>query len=1033
MADTQQQQYIPKIGELVRVVNPQVTPLQSQQLQGSPNRQMTDMTGQAFQQANQAVGNIQNYVQQTMESAAKTAAAQAAGDGKSMLAQELMGLGQATIEGYKFYKQVTLQEQQQAEEKRKQAMAQVAATSAMAIREATFQMQEQIRNGSYEEGTRVTRRNVDAILQQAAQAGLDPTELAKLQELAYAPIYDVEQTKTRQTYEAAQQARQSYIAVAEGEVMFKASTMLGQLATATPEQANNLITDMMRLAAESTQGLDPSERAQIFTRLFNEAAKETRQYAANQSVITQRREKLNQFITQYNAWRAEGLDQTNPEQFRQQVAALAWDLGVSELVSSMPTYDSGIQAALDRQKNENALAEAVQDSTSGITIGDKATADNAEIAALVHGMINGGNVGDAWREFARSNRASQAQRAALRNAEDFLGTGPMSRQSYQQLRQQYHSALAEMSRVYQQVNPNVLGPRQIFMNQQDAFGNQLQDPRRVLVERDRSALPQEYTQLERRAGLLFDQITGIVQHWRERGINIDNPRDESIVKQYQSQAAPILERAQQLQQQRQRSNVSLPGLGNYVNPNSGVAAGYPATPSRNAFGRAQAGSVSVPTPSTPNVQMVITRDFDGSGRVGRGSASQAHGYMAIDFAPVGNVDAPALTFQGGTVVHASPVNGYGGTVVVQTPDGHYELHAHLRGFNVRVGQRIAPGTSVGLIGGGGSDPMAGTSTGRHHHFEVFRGAWNPANRVNPYEYLQRLNVNVVGNRGVGLPPNQAQEYRQTSRRPVDGEYLGNGQYFIGGQVLNLITGQRRAYVADSRGSGGVVQAGQVFNRTSPMRNQFASINRQDYPRRNSPNNNYGYAALRDDAQFARATARVADQLGIPAQWLADIMAFESAHTFSPATTNSDGCIGMIQLCSMNWYHPTQNPNVPRDWRPEIIRNMTRAQYVERVVLPFLRGRQYRTVEDVLAKIFGGDGLYQKSPQERARIGDVNIRFRNYMDRLGEGVGRRYRHSYVGGQANAAPTHTQYVASCGSCARQASMTGEVLPHAANPIG
>lgn len=1029
-----EQQYIPRIGEIVRIVNPQPQTQTNIQLQGSPDRQLQDTSTQALQAAQQNVSRINEYVDQTLQAAAKTAAVKAQGSGQSLLAQELMGLGTAVIEGYKFHKTVVAEEARAKEEQRKAQLKQVAATYEMRLRDLVYGVQDRVRQSSFSEGVGSTRVQSRQLLEEARNAGLEPEELARLQTIVDTPLYEMEQQQTRILIDSQEKARQSQLEYLKNTVRAHVSAQLGALEHVRPEEVSSRVNDILLQLAQNTANLTPVERAEIIAPIMGVMANQLQGNGAAQQELLRRSGQIQEFFTEVEKLRQEGLDRTNPAAFSEKVSAIAYQIGVSGLADSVATEGDAVQASIDSLRRQQQLQELTQDPYSGLTSRDQTDVLNADVAQFVFNMIGGTGSGRALMELGlrEGGNVAPAVRVAARLAQEFRNNGDTGLPAFNRINGQINNVRGDIEKLITSINPQArLGSRDFIEAYNDQLGNRQFRIREDIVPREATATRQELVPLIDQLNQLQSQRTDIIEYWMSFGVRIDNPRSRDLVDQINARSSAARQRANQAQT-RQMSTMSGAGL---VNPNAGVAAGYPATPSRNAFGRAQAGSVTVPTPSTPNVQMVITRDFDGSGRVGRGSALRTHGYMAIDFAPVGNVDAPALTFQGGEVLDAREIEGYGGTVLVKTPDGHVELHAHLRSFNVRRGQRIAPGTALGLIGGDQNrDPMAGRSSGRHHHFEVFRGEYNPGNRINPYEYLAQIQGNVVGNRGYGLPPTQYRESNQSSRVPLNGEYLGNGMYFINGQMTNLLTGETKPYIARTSegGTGGVVPAQQVFNRTAPNRGVFASITKADYPRRNNPRHNYGYQALRDDVEFATATATAADQLGIPAQWLADIMAFESRHTFDPGITNSLGCIGMIQLCPENHWRPGRT-DVPRDWTPERISRMSRRQYVERVVVPFLRGRQYETVEDVLAYIFGGPRLYNRTPQERARIGDGYTTMLEYMNRLGEGVGRRYQHSYIRSSASTAPVHQQYVAGCGTCSRQASLSGDIVAHLASPNG
>ena len=90
-------------------------------------------------------------------------------------------------------------------------------------------------------------------------------------------------------------------------------------------------------------------------------------------------------------------------------------------------------------------------------------------------------------------------------------------------------------------------------------------------------------------------------------------------------------------------------------------------------------------------------------------------YLAAAGTPVSAAGA------GRVVVAGLTHDGYGRKVVVQHRGGVRTLYAHLSRIAARVGQRVAAGTRIGLVG------ATGQATGPHLHFEVLvrRAAVNP--------------------------------------------------------------------------------------------------------------------------------------------------------------------------------------------------------------------------------------------------------------------------------------------------------------------
>ena len=108
----------------------------------------------------------------------------------------------------------------------------------------------------------------------------------------------------------------------------------------------------------------------------------------------------------------------------------------------------------------------------------------------------------------------------------------------------------------------------------------------------------------------------------------------------------------------------------------------------------------------------------GSGYGPRASFRTANGQMAssnhdgVDFpSPAGT---PVRAVAGGVVVRPRVNGGYGNFVEVRHPDGTVTGYAHLQGWNVRDGQTVARGETIGRVG------STGNSTGPHLHLRASR-------------------------------------------------------------------------------------------------------------------------------------------------------------------------------------------------------------------------------------------------------------------------------------------------------------------------
>ena len=87
--------------------------------------------------------------------------------------------------------------------------------------------------------------------------------------------------------------------------------------------------------------------------------------------------------------------------------------------------------------------------------------------------------------------------------------------------------------------------------------------------------------------------------------------------------------------------------------------------------------------------------------------------------------APVLASKSGTVVYSGWINGYGETIILDHGSGVQTLYAHNSSRLVSVGQTVARGQTIALVG------STGMSTGPHIHFEIRINGQH----VNPMDYL----------------------------------------------------------------------------------------------------------------------------------------------------------------------------------------------------------------------------------------------------------------------------------------------------------
>ncbi|MFJ7731182.1 M23 family metallopeptidase [Lysinibacillus sp. NPDC097231] len=111
-------------------------------------------------------------------------------------------------------------------------------------------------------------------------------------------------------------------------------------------------------------------------------------------------------------------------------------------------------------------------------------------------------------------------------------------------------------------------------------------------------------------------------------------------------------------------------------------------------------------------------------------------HQGVDLASTGKV--PIYASAAGVISRAQVLSSYGNIVMIKhTVNGKtYETnYAHLDSYCVQVGQRVAQGQQIGVMGN------TGRAFGVHLHFEIHNGLWDKGqpNAVDPMKYITLTN------------------------------------------------------------------------------------------------------------------------------------------------------------------------------------------------------------------------------------------------------------------------------------------------------
>lgn len=120
-----------------------------------------------------------------------------------------------------------------------------------------------------------------------------------------------------------------------------------------------------------------------------------------------------------------------------------------------------------------------------------------------------------------------------------------------------------------------------------------------------------------------------------------------------------------------------------------------------------------PTPGLEARAVNLRTPFDCGQAWTANTRSNHSPQLAVDFQRSGALGKNVRSSAGGTVESVRDLGNtsYGKFIVVRHSGGWKTLYAHLRSFNVRVGQSVNTGTIIGKVG------STGGSTGPHLHYE----------------------------------------------------------------------------------------------------------------------------------------------------------------------------------------------------------------------------------------------------------------------------------------------------------------------------
>lgn len=481
------------------------------------------------------------------------------------------------------------------------------------------------------------------------------------------------------------------------------------------------------------------------------------------------------------------------------------------------------------------------------------------------------------------------------------------------------------------------------------------------------------------------------------GMHLDPAQTKAAMNAFDSARQGFAKKQQEIRSAKPQTYQQQPGQ----SPNfNGGAPGKPKnwTP----LARTTYGGRTVTMPFSAAVANTIPQPTDGMKYGAYRTATRNH--AGLDF-PV-STGTPALSMVYGTItsIDPHPTEGYGKHVEVKGDDGFTYFYAHLDSVAVSKGQRVGPGQMLAKTGNTGG----GLSTGPHLHLEVYQGA--PTNRVDPLQHL--------ATRKFGDPPKGVRTGNKGSAPvmlPTNAIPLGNDNYLVDGKVRQIQ-------------GGGVQRFGvAAYSPSTPLRSSYQGGSGV------GGKGNLGYARLAKDTSLQSALHRVSANLNIPSEWLADLMAYESAGTFSSSIENPWGYTGLIQfgddamkdLGVTRQQLKNMTPAAQMTYVEKFIRLQMRYAGVNRVSSPEMLVAAINQGHTVMRDVYQRGAAAVLDPENRDGAG-VTLKF--YMENLGKFSGRQY--TYMGDTRNrirASVVHERPKHNCTMCVALQQQDTAFIPH------
>jgi murein DD-endopeptidase MepM/ murein hydrolase activator NlpD len=833
------------------------------------------------------------------------------------------------------------------------------------------------------------KRFVDSWLDEYREL-LSPADFTKLVNKAYEPVLAVEEQFANNRYELANRTQDELREANVAKFMLENSNRLARIATSrNPQEATQLVEEVIQYAAEFVASSDPFTAAFTMSRVLQELQGRYDTSSAAFSGLTQRIESYHEYALIMQEAQNE-FDRTgdfNAWQYTEATARARYEIP-GELAVRDPTQQAQVRNQL-LQAEQDRLELQRSRSTTALENLEYTNAEMVSIAYLIYADPSMKPILE--RDFAGSTLFDQAVILAEQMRE-FDTRGAEIQQDIQRLEIQ--------ARQIQTLNLSNIAEWMDTAGNQESLADLLQVPGiRAAIGEQQAAILQALQQGQQVDPAELQAARQAVIDARSSILDVINAQVGTLTSTYNQMEQRLAIHKMNDPSQRE---VTAAGAAETLNGLRGRVSELRQASQRTFGATPNFDPPRLATVDVNGQQLITPFAIGDAGQLwltsGYGAERPSGPHAGVDIAvPVGT---SLFSYVPGKVVYAEYVDrsDYGLFVDIESEDGYIHRFAHLSYVGVQIGDQIAAGQEFGKTGN------TGNTTGPHLHWEVrttAQGYWDGS--TDPWAYVAGLQQGVTRQvRNGGQPP---------PAMPAGAIDNGDGTYIYNNEI-HYPNGASAPF---------------EYAGTSPYRQRYASIRREDY----GPNDgagNFGYARLQQDRTLRIALHRTASRIGIPAQWLADLIAFETGGRFSPGVWNPNHpAVGLIQF-----YEDSPGSGRKtiggRTYALSEIANMSVERQFE-LVYDYLAPMksQITSPHHLLMAVWGGSGnldrLVRNGFESVRNLSDGDITFGEYSRRLGSHAGRQYAPM----DGSGGPVHTRARAGCAVCQNIVTSLSDPFPH------